>query len=141
LIEGGKKMNIYQPHEDPEFRECVSGAARRAFLNIAEVWSLTEMEQVDLLALDDLAALEQFRQPSDESLPGDVLLRISYLLGIYRALHILLPRNAADDTVRRSNKNVLFGGKSALDLMTTRDLADLAKVRAYFDGQIDPPWG
>jgi Protein of unknown function (DUF2384) len=133
-------MNINQPQEDAEFRKRVSGAARRAFLNIAEVWSLNDREQVDLLALDDLAALEQFRQPSDETLPGDVLYRISYVLGIYRALHILLPRDAADATVRRPNKNVLFGGKSALDLMITRNLADLAKVRAYLDGQIDPPW-
>jgi hypothetical protein len=119
----------------------VSGAARRTFLNIAVVWSLTEREQVDLLALDDHAALEQFREPRDEALPADVLLRISYLLGIYRALHILLPREAADRTVRRPNKNALFDGNSALDLMTTRDLTDLAKVRAYYDGQIDPPWG
>jgi hypothetical protein len=126
---------------DPEFRERVSGAARRTFLNIAEVWSLTEKEQVDLLALDDLAALGRFREPSDAPLPGEVLYRISYVLGIYRALHILLPDDAADATVRRSNNNALFGGRSAIDLMTTRDLADLAKVRAYYDGHIDPPWG
>ena len=134
-------MSSKLPHDDPEFRERVSCAARRAFLNIADVWSLSDREQIDLLALDDVAVLEQFRQPSDEALPGDVLLRISYVLGIYRALRILLPPDAADATVRRSNKNVLFGGKSALAMMTTRDLADLAKVQAYLDAQTNPQWG
>jgi hypothetical protein len=134
-------MTIDQPHEDPIFRARVSGATRRIFLKIAEVWNLSDREQIDLLALDDLAALEQFRQPSDEPLLGNVLLRISYVLGIYRALHTLLPHDAADSTVRRPNKNELFGGKSALDLMTSRDLADLAKVRAYYDARIDPDWG
>lgn len=135
-------MNTKVPHEDPEFRERVSGAARRTFIRIAEVWSLSEVEQVDLLALQDVAALEQFRQLSDEPLPGDVLYRISYVLGIYRALNILLPRDdAADGWIKRRNTNELFGGKPALALMTTRDLVDLAKVRKHLDAQIDTRWG
>ena len=42
--------------------------------------------------------------------------RISYVLGIYRALQILLPEpERADAWVRRPNDAVPFGGRSALE--------------------------
>jgi hypothetical protein len=130
------------PHEIPGFPERVSGATRRVFIRIAEVWSLSDTEQVDLLVLDDLAALEHFRQPSDEALSIDVLFRVSYVLGIYRALRILLPSDErANGWIKQPNTNALFGGKPVLALMTTRKLTDLAKVRRYLDAQIDPDWG
>ncbi|MES2272104.1 MAG: antitoxin Xre/MbcA/ParS toxin-binding domain-containing protein [Pseudomonadota bacterium] len=135
-------MNTKPPHANRAFRKRVSGAARRVFVQIAEVWALSDIEQVNLLALDSLEALEQLRQPSKTPLSHDVLIRISNVLKVYRALHILLPRaENAHGWVKRPNTNVLFGGKPALCLMTTRDLADLTRVREYLEAQIDPQWG
>ena len=49
-------------------------------------------------------------------MPHDVIERISYILGIYKALHILFPDDAqADEWVKRPNGGSLFGGRSALD--------------------------
>ena len=66
----------------------------------------------------------------------DVLDRISYLLGIYKALNILLPSpRAADEWVKKPNTAPLFHGQSALDRMLGGSLMDLADVRRYLDAQ------
>lgn len=66
----------------------------------------------------------------------DVLDRISYLLGIYKALNILLPSpRAADKWVKKPNAAPLFHGQSALDRMLGGSLMDLADVRRYLDAQ------
>ena len=70
-------------------------------------------------------------------LPQDTLERISYVLGIYRALQILLPDpERADVWVRRPNDAPLFGGASALDRMLGGQVADLFVVRQYLDAEL-----
>ena len=70
------------------------------------------------------------------ALPKDTLERISYILGIFKALQILLPdEKAADAWVKRPNTAVLFAGKSALDRMLSGHVADLYVVRQYLDAQ------
>lgn len=71
-------------------------------------------------------------------LPMDTLERISYILGVHRALQLLLPdETAADEWVRRPNAVPLFGGRSALDRMLSGQVADLYVVRQYLDAQQD----
>ena len=66
----------------------------------------------------------------------DLLQRMSYILGIYRALQILLPVPAAADAwVARPNDAPLFGGGSALDVMRSGNVSDLFLVRQYHDAQ------
>jgi hypothetical protein len=62
----------------------------------------------------------------------DLASRISYMLGIFKALEILYQRpEMADEWVRRPNK--AFGGQSALDRMCAGQMVDLARVRDYLD--------
>ena len=69
--------------------------------------------------------------------PGrDVLERISYILGIYKDLQLLLPdEQAADEWVRQPNDAVPFGGRSALERMLSGNVADLYEVRRYLDAE------
>jgi len=113
-----------------------SAVARRVLIGIAEAWLLTDDEQVDLLSLNGVDALNDLRRPLTEPLPRDVLIRISNLLKIYKALPVQFPHGEnADGWVRRPNRNPVFGGKPALALMTTRQLADLVRVREYLEAQ------
>jgi hypothetical protein len=58
------------------------------------------------------------------------------LLGIYKALQILLPDpQAADAWVRQPNQAPFFGGRSALERMLSGHVADLFVVRRYLDAQ------
>ena len=62
--------------------------------------------------------------------------RISYILGIYRALQILFKdAKLADGWVRRPNTASPFGGRSALDRMLSGNVADLFVVRRYLDAE------
>ena len=111
-------------------------AGIRGFFNIARLWHLSQHEQQTLLALPR-STLAKYRQdPTTAQLGPDTLERVSYLLGIYKALQILIPDAAqADDWVRRSNTAPLFGGRSALDRMLGGQVSDLYVVRHYLDAQ------
>jgi hypothetical protein len=66
--------------------------------------------------------------------PRDSLERISYVLGIFKALQVLFPvPQIADDWVRQPNNAPIFGGASALDRMLAGNVCDLYVVRKYLD--------
>ncbi len=126
-----------RPSETPRERAARLGPAGiRGFFNIARLWQLSQHEQQTLLALPR-STLAKYRQdPGSAQLGPDTLERISYLLGIYKALQILIPDAAqADDWVRLSNTAALFGGGSALDRMLGGQVSDLYVVRQYLDAQ------
>jgi len=68
----------------------------------------------------------------------DVLIRISYVLGIYKALHTIFPdeRNA-DGWVTAPNNAPLFAGRSAIDLMVEGGVGGLASVLSYLDAHVN----
>lgn len=111
------------------------GAGLRAFANIAERWGLSIAEQLRLLGISRSTYFKWRREP-EPRLPQDTLERLSYLLGIYKALQILLPdTGAADAWIRKPNTAPPFGGRSALDRMLSGQVADLYVVRQYLDAQ------
>jgi Antitoxin Xre-like helix-turn-helix domain/Antitoxin Xre/MbcA/ParS C-terminal toxin-binding domain len=113
-----------------------SGAGLRAFTRIAELWHLSIAEQLALLGIASRSTYFKWRKEAQPKLPRDTLERLSYLLGIYKALQLLLPdTRAADEWIRRSNDAPLFGGKSALERMLSGNVADLFIVRQYLDSQ------
>lgn len=70
------------------------------------------------------------------TLSYDTLIRLSLLLGIYKALHILYPEPAlADSWVNLPNSNRLFGGRPALAHMVENGLDGLFQVRRLLDSR------
>ena len=61
--------------------------------------------------------------------------RLSHVFGIYHALHVLFLRAHADEWVHRPNSAEPFGGRPAIELMTSGLSVDLAAVRRYLDGE------
>jgi hypothetical protein len=118
-------------------RRRLSGPALRTFFNIADRWGLTVLDQMTLLGVTTRSTFFGWKKKSQEaSLPKDTLERISYILGIYKALQILLPsEDAADAWIKQPNEAPLFGGRSALDRMLSGQVADLYVVRQYLDAQ------
>lgn len=118
-------------------RSALSGPALRAFFRIADLWALSVDEQMTLLGLTARSTFFKWKKAVDGAvLPKDTLERISYVLGIYKALQILLPdAPAADGWVRRPNAAPPFAGRSALDRMLCGQVADLFVVRQYLDAQ------
>ena len=115
---------------------ALGGAGLRAFANIAEAWGLSVAEQLTLLGNPKRSTFFKWRRERSPKLPVDTLERLSYLLGIYKSLQILLPDpKAADEWIRRPNDAAPFGGRSALDRMLSGHVADLYVVRQYLDAE------
>ena len=114
----------------------LGGPALRTFFNLAKTWGLSEQEQMKLLGLSSRSTLHAWKGGRVSKVSRDTLERISYLLGIFKAINVLLPDTTrADEWVRLPNKAPLFGGRSALDRMTTGNIGDLYVVRQYLDAQ------
>src|SRR5215510_12348902 len=87
---------------------AAGGAGLRAFANIAEAWGLTVAEQLKLLGIASRSSFFKWRRETSPRLSRDMLERLSYLLGIYKSLQILLPDpKAADEWVRKPNTAAL----------------------------------
>ena len=114
----------------------------KAFERIAQAWQLSVEEQLRLLGQPPRSTFFAWRkQPERASLPRDTLERLSYLLGIWKSLQILLPDEAAADAwVREPNQAPAFGGRSALARMLAGNVSDLHAVRVYLDGVRGGGW-
>ena len=125
-----KSIPVYDPRR-------VSSAALQGFFNLSERWGLTATQERTLMGSPPASTF--FKWKAERTAPRlgrDVLDRISYLLGIYKALNILLPSpRAADEWVKKPNAAPLLHGQSALDRMLGGSLMDLADVRRYLDAQ------
>lgn len=120
----------------------MAAAGLRAFARIAEHWGLTVDEQLCLLGEPARSTYFAWRKhPDKAALPRDTLERLSYILGIYKSLQILLPDpEAADAWVRKPNDAPLFAGRSALERMLAGNVSDLNLVRRYLDAARGGGW-
>jgi hypothetical protein len=121
----------------PADRQALSAPALRVFFNIAELWGLSLEQQMRLLGEPARSTFFKWKKsPNAANLSKDMLERISYILGIYKALQILLPKpESADAWIKKPNAAAVFGGQSALDRMLSGNVADLYAVRQYLDAQ------
>lgn len=116
-----------------------AGAVLRAFFNMARDWKLSAEQAMTVLGFDERTRSTYFkwkRDPESARLTKEKLERLSYLLGIYKDLQILLPNaESADGWIHRPNTAPLFGGRPALERMLSGNVADLYLVRQYLDAQ------
>ena len=79
---------------------------RRTFLKIADEWQLSESDRLRVLGSPSRSTFHgwvaKVRQGKDITLSFDELVRISAVLGIYKALGILFPRESDADRWLRS---------------------------------------
>ena len=114
--------------------EALAGPALRTFFAIAEAWRLSNDESMRLLGDPPRSTFYEWKRAGDGRLTRDTLERISYVLGIYKALQILLSdAAAADGWIRKPNTAPLFGGRPALDRLLSGNVGDLFVVRQYLD--------
>jgi hypothetical protein len=112
----------------------VAGPALRTFFRISDAWKLSNDEARRLLGDPSRSTYFLWKKTGSGQLARDTFERVSYILGIYKALQILLPDPAsADAWVRKPNAAPLFGGNPALQRMLSGNVADLYVVRQYLD--------
>ena len=122
--------------KDPKVRKELSGPALRTFFNVASAWELTMDQQRALLGWPPESTFYKYKAGQTGTVSFDMLVRISLVIGIYKSLHILYPDpHLADRWLHLPNQNPLFGGASALKLMTGGGMDALYQVRRLLDGR------
>jgi len=110
-----------------------AAAGLTAFFSIAEEWGLDNGQQRLLLGSPGRTTFFEWKKDRQGHLSRDALDRLSYILGIYKALHILFSEGTALQWLRNPNSDPLFNGRSPLEYLMTGQLVAMADVRRYLD--------
>jgi uncharacterized protein (DUF2384 family) len=116
-----------------ETRERLSQSAVDGFFAIIDKWQLSLERAGDLLG--GVPRSTVYKLKAAGTLRQDELQRISYIVGIYKALHILLPDELADQWVTQPNDNLLFRGQPPVDYMVRGGIPGLQQVRSLLDAE------
>ncbi len=116
-------------------RERLSPSAIKAFFNIMEKWNVRDEDARALLGGISNGQFYEAKKKPERTLDTDTLTRISYLVGIFKALNILYSEALADAWVQRPNTNRTFAGRTALAYMISGGLPAMQAVRRLLDGR------
>ena len=133
-------VSRYQPSPPPDLgarseRERLSAPALKAFFNIMARWKVRDEDARALLGGVSNGPFYEMKRNPDRLLDTDRLTRISALVGVFKALHILHSRRLADEWVRLSNTNQIFAGETPLAYMMRGGLPAILTVRRLLDAR------
>ena len=113
----------------------LGAAGMRTFVGIADEWQLPVAARRTLLGDIGESTYHKWRQGDVGTPSRDQHERLSLLLGIYKALHLLFSDDATGVRWLKSpNRDSDFGGQSPLERMRRGSIEDLYAVRRYLDG-------
>lgn len=115
-----------------ETRERLNQSAINGFFAIMNKWQISMERAGELLGGMPRSTVYKLKS-SAGTLRQDELTRISYIVGIYNALHVLLPDHLADRWVTKPNNQLLFHGHAPLDYMVRGGIPGLQQVRSLVD--------
>ena len=116
-------------------RERLSRSALRGFFRLAERWKVRDEDARELLGGLSSSAYYEWKKNPGRVLEVDRITRVSYLVGIYKALHILYGDKLADEWVSLPNSNAIFGGRTPLAYMIGGGLLAMQTVRKLLDAR------
>jgi hypothetical protein len=116
-------------------RARLSTPALKVFFNIVAKWKVRDADARALLGGVSNGPFYEMKRNPDRVLDADRLMRVSYLVGIFKALHILHGRNLADEWVQLLNRNPVFGGQTPLAYMIRGGLPAMQTVRRLLDAR------
>lgn len=114
-------------------REELSKGALVGFFAIVDSWKLSMSQAAELLDKSRSNLYKLKENPESALLSRDELTRISYVVGINRALHVVFPENLAYEWITRPNKNSLFRGETPFAYVAQEGIPGLHQVRMMLD--------
>ena len=116
------------------FTPAEVAALMRAGMRLFQQWGLNDAQARVLLGDPSARTYARWKSGEPARVPPDTARRLSYLMGIHKALRYLFKEpERAHAWIRKAN--TAFGGRSALEHMLAGDLVDLAAVRGYLDAE------
>lgn len=116
-------------------RERLSAPALKAFFNIMGKWQVRDEDARALLGGVTNGPYYDMKRNPDRVMEVDRLTRVSYLIGIFKALRILHSSKLADAWVQLPNQHSIFAGRSPLEFMARGGLPALQTVRRLLDAR------
>lgn len=140
-ISGGFDRNTHRVESLLDFNQIYAlmlerdlSGALRTVLNILDAWDVTPRDRMAILGCDQDMYDRWIKTHELGETHEDTLERLSYVLGIWKALQILFPDQAAANTwIHRSNNSPVFNGKTPLSIMVKGRIEDLSLVRIFLD--------
>lgn len=120
---------------DAEERARLTPAALRAFFKIMKLWEVRDDDARLLLNGVSNGTFYAWKKGAAKPLDQDRLLRISYLIGIFKSLNILFSQELADCWVRLPNSNELFAQQTPLAMMLRGGTPAMDVVRCLLDAR------
>jgi hypothetical protein len=120
----------------PSARARLSPSALKSFFRLMDRWSIRDDDARTLLGgVSNGPFYAMKKDTAHRILDADRLLRISYLVGIFKALNILHSRALADEWVGLPNTNRIFAGATPLAYMLKGGVAAMQTVRRLLDAR------
>jgi hypothetical protein len=116
-------------------RERLSAPALKAFFNIVAAWNVRDEDARALLGGVSNGPFYEMKKNPARTLDTDRLTRVSYLVGIFKALRILHSTPLADEWVQLPNTHPMFAGRTPLDYMVRGGLPAMQAVRRLLDAR------
>ncbi len=132
----GYRSESSADQSDTATRRRLSPAAVKGFLAIMDKWGLRDPEARQLLggmSTGSFYALK--KEPAARTLDYDRLMRISLLIGVFKALNILYSPKLADAWVSLPNSNPIFRGLTPVAYMIQRGQPGMLSVRQLLDAR------
>jgi hypothetical protein len=120
---------------DPSTREQLSRSAIHGFFEIVDLWHLKSEQAMALLGGMSNGKYHELKRKRSGTLTQDELTRVSYLIGIFKALNILFSKNLADEWIRLPNANPMFKGASPLDVIVRAGMPAMMETRRLLDSR------
>jgi hypothetical protein len=120
---------------DKAERERLSDGAIAAFLNIMKQWQVKDELARQLLGGISNGAFYDLKKTRSRALEEDRLRRVSYLVGIFKALNVLYDQELADRWIQMPNTNRLFGGSTPLSYLAGGGLPAFITLRRLLDAR------
>jgi hypothetical protein len=114
-------------------RKRLSEVALKAFVRLAASWKLNGHEAAALLGVSTSTWDRMKASPAGKELTQDQMTRISALVGIYKALHLMFADGLADDWPRLVNAGPLFEGRTPIAAMLEGGIPVMLDVRRLVD--------
>jgi hypothetical protein len=130
----------YRPDIPPDLgsrqeRERLSAPVLKAFFNMMARWKVRDEDARGLLGGASNGPFYEMKRNPDRIIETDRLTRISYLIGIFKALQILHGPKLADEWVQLPNRNPIFNGQTPLAYMVRGGLPGIETVRRLLDAR------
>ena len=111
----------------------LTAVALKAYARVAEAWGLSHRESAGLADMSE-STWKRARKPGfSGELTKDQLLRLSAVIGIYKALELYFSDPIARSWITRANAGPLFGNARPIDTAIDGGLPQILAIRTYLD--------